>query len=151
MRKNSIKNARINKEVMHALADIIRTEIKDPRLDPLTCVMSAEVAPDLKTCKVLVSVLGDEEHKEDTMKALHSASGYIRSLLAKRVDLRNTPELIFKMDDSTEYGIAMMKKIDEVMEEQRAKAALRGDEEEDGEDSDGDDEDESDDEDDSEE
>ena len=151
MRKNSIKNTRVNKEVMRALADIIRTEIKDPRLDPFTSVMEVEVAPDLKTCKVLVSVLGDEEHKEDTMKALHSASGYIRSLLAKRVDLRNTPELIFKMDDSTEYGIAMMKKIDEVMEEQRAKAALRGDEEEDGEDSDGDDEDESDDEDDSEE
>ena len=130
MRKNSIKNTRINKEVMRALADIIRTEIKDPRLDPFTSVMDVEVAPDLKTCKVTVSVLGDETHKEDTMKALHSASGYIRSLLAKKVDLRNTPELIFKMDDSTEYGIAMMKKIDEVMEEQRAKAALRGDEDE---------------------
>ena len=58
MRKNSIKNTRINKEVMRALADIIRTEIKDPRLDPLTSVMSVEVAPDLKTCKVEVSVLG---------------------------------------------------------------------------------------------
>lgn len=129
MRKNSIKNTRINKEVMRALADIIRTEIKDPRLDPLTSVMSVEVAPDLKTCKVEVSVLGDEQHKEDTLKALHSASGYIRSLLAKRVDLRNTPELIFRMDNSTEYGIEMMAKIDAVMEEQRARAALRGDDE----------------------
>ena len=149
MRKNSIKNTRVNKEVMRALADIIRTEIKDPRLDPFTSVMEVEVAPDLKTCKVLVSVLGDEAHKEDTMKALHSASGYIRTLLARRVDLRNTPELIFKLDDSTEYGIAMMKKIDEVMEEQRAKAALRGDPDEDTEDSEDDsdyeDEDESDD------
>ncbi|MBR4581612.1 MAG: 30S ribosome-binding factor RbfA [Lachnospiraceae bacterium] len=129
MRKNSIKNTRINKEVMRALADIIRTEIKDPRLDPLTSVMAVEVAPDLKTCKVEVSVLGDEQHKEDTLKALHSASGYIRSLLAKRVDLRNTPELIFRMDNSTEYGIEMMAKIDAVMEEQRARAALRGDDE----------------------
>ena len=139
MRKNSIKNTRVNKEVMRALADIIRTEIKDPRLDPFTSVMEVEVAPDLKTCKVLVSVLGDEAHKEDTMTALHSASGYIRSLLAKKVDLRNTPELIFKMDDSTEYGIAMMKKIEEVMEEQRAKAALRGDEDEESSGEDGDD------------
>ena len=130
MRKNSIKNARINKEVMHALADIIRTEIKDPRLDPLTCVMSAEVAPDLKTCKVEVSVMGDEEHKQETLTALKSASGYIRTLLAKKVDLRNTPELIFRLDNSTEYGIEMMAKIDAVMEEQRARAALRGDEEE---------------------
>ena len=130
MRKNSIKNTRINKEVMRALADIIRTEIKDPRLDPLTCVMSAEVAPDLKTCKVEVSVMGDEAHKEDTLKALKSASGYIRTLLAKKVDLRNTPELIFRLDNSTEYGIEMMAKIDAVMEEQRTRAALRGDEEE---------------------
>ena len=130
MRKNSIKNARINKEVMHALADIIRTEIKDPRLDPLTCVMSAEVAPDLKTCKVEVSVMGDEEHKQETLTALKSASGYIRTLLAKKVDLRNTPELIFRLDNSTEYGIEMMAKIDAVLEEQRARAALRGDEEE---------------------
>ncbi len=127
MRKNSIKNTRINKEVMRAIADIIRTEIKDPRLDPLTSVMSVEVAPDLKTCKVEVSVLGDEQHKEDTLKALRSASGYIRMLLAKKVDLRNTPELFFRLDNSTEYGIDMMKKIDEVMEEQRARAALRGD------------------------
>ena len=144
MRKNSIKNTRVNKEVMRALADIIRTEIKDPRLDPFTSVMEVEVAPDLKTCKVLVSVLGDEAHKEDTMKALHSASGYIRTLLARRVDLRNTPELIFKLDDSTEYGIAMMKKIDEVMEEQRAKAALRGDEDEDSDGTDDENEDDSD-------
>ncbi len=127
MRKNSIKNTRINKEVMRAIADIIRTEIKDPRLDPLTSVMSVEVAPDLKTCKVEVSVLGDEQHKEDTLKALRSATGYIRMLLAKKVDLRNTPELFFRLDNSTEYGIDMMKKIDEVMEEQRARAALRGD------------------------
>ena len=127
MRKNSIKNTRINKEVMRALAEIIRTEIKDPRLDPLTSVMSVEVAPDLKTCKVEVSVYGDEEHQQDTLKALRSASGYIRMLLAKKMDLRNTPELTFHMDNSTQYGIEMMHKIDEVMEEQRARAALRGD------------------------
>ena len=112
---------------MRALAEIIRTEIKDPRLDPLTSVMSVEVAPDLKTCKVEVSVYGDEEHQQDTLKALRSASGYIRMLLAKKVDLRNTPELTFHMDNSTQYGIEMMHKIDEVMEEQRARAALRGD------------------------
>lgn len=130
MRKNSIKNTRINKEVMRAIADIIRTEIKDPRLDPLTSVMSVEVAPDLKTCKVGVSVLGDEENQQNSLKALKSASGYIRMLLAKKVDLRNTPELHFYLDNSTQYGIDMMKIIEEVMAEQRANAALRGDEEE---------------------
>ena len=136
MKKDSIKNTRINSEVMRELSTIIRSEIKDPRLDPLTSVMSVEVAPDLKTCKVEISVFGDEEHKNDTLKALRSASGYIRMLLAKRVDLRNTPELTFKLDNSTEYGMEMMKLIDDVMDEQRAKAALRGDEEEDTKDDD---------------
>ena len=129
MQKNSMKNMRINGEVQRELSNIIRSEVKDPRIAPMTSVVAVEVAPDLKTCKVEVSVMGDEAHKEDTLKALKSASGYIRTLLAKKVDLRNTPELIFRLDNSTEYGIEMMAKIDAVMEEQRAKAALRGDDE----------------------
>ena len=60
MRKNSIKNTRINGEVQRELANIIRGEIKDPRISPLTSVVAVEVAPDLKTCKAYISVLGDE-------------------------------------------------------------------------------------------
>ena len=70
MRKNSIKNTRINSEVMHELANIIRSEIKDPRIAPMTCVTDVEVAPDLKTCKVWISVLGDENRREDTLLGL---------------------------------------------------------------------------------
>lgn len=114
MRKNSIKNTRINGEVMRELSNIIRGEIKDPRIHPLTSVVAVEVAPDLKTCKAYISVLGDEKAQEDTIKGLKSAEGYIRTKLAKNINLRNTPEVRFILDQSIEYGVNMSKKIDEV-------------------------------------
>ena len=106
MRKNSIKSSRVNGEVMRVIAEAIRFS-KDPRISPMTSVMDVEVAPDLKTCKVWVSVLGNDEDREETMKGLQSASGYIRSTLAREINLRNTPELRFIMDDSIEYNIHM--------------------------------------------
>ena len=122
MRKNSVKNTRINGEVQRVLAEVIRGEIKDPRICPLTSVVAVEVAPDLKTCKAWISVLGDEEARENTYKGLKSAEGYIRNRLAKTINLRNTPEITFIMDQSIEYGVNMSRKIDEVMEEQTGKA-----------------------------
>ena len=114
MRKNSIKNTRINEEVYRELANIIRGEIKDPRISPLTSVVACEVAPDLKTCKAYISVLGDEEVQKGTLEGLKSAAPYIRSQLAKSVNLRNTPEIRFILDQSIEYGVNMSKLIDEV-------------------------------------
>lgn len=114
MRKNSIKNTRVNGEVMRELSTIIRWEIKDPRIHPMTSIVTVEVAPDLKTCKAYISVLGDEEAQQNTMKGLKSAEGYIRMKLAKNLNLRNTPEIRFVLDQSIEYGVAMSKKIDEV-------------------------------------
>ena len=122
MRKNSVKNTRINGEVQRVLAEVIRGEIKDPRICPLTSVVAVEVAPGLKTCKAWISVLGDEEARENTYKGLKSAEGYIRNRLAKTINLRNTPEITFIMDQSIEYGVNMSRKIDEVMEEQNGKA-----------------------------
>lgn len=115
MRKNSIKNTRINSEVMKELADMIRSDIKDPRIAPMTCVTDVEVAPDLKTCKVWISVLGGDEAREETLKGLKSAEGYMKRQLASRLNLRNTPALTFLSDVSTEYGMKMSQKIDEVM------------------------------------
>ena len=114
MRKNSVKNTRINGEVQKVLAEIIRGELKDPRNNPMTTVMAVEVAPDLKSCKAYISVLGDVQSQEDTLKGLNSAMGYIRTQLAKKINLRNTPEIKFIMDQSVEYGINMSKLIDEV-------------------------------------
>ncbi|MEE0469118.1 MAG: 30S ribosome-binding factor RbfA [Blautia sp.] len=114
MRKNSIKNTRVNAEVQHELANLIREGIKDPRIHPMTSVTEVEVAPDLKTCRAYISVMGNEEAKNNTIAGLKSAEGYIRRQLAKNINLRNTPEIRFILDESIEYGVAMSKLIDEV-------------------------------------
>lgn len=114
MRKNSVKNTRVNGEVMRVLAEVIRSEIKDPRINPMTSVVALEVAPDLKTCKAWISVLGNEESQKDTLAGLKSAEGYIRNQLARKINLRNTPEIRFIIDQSIEYGVNMSRMIDEV-------------------------------------
>lgn len=115
MRKNSIKNTRVNGEVQKVLSEIIRGEIKDPRISPLTSVVQVYVAPDLKTCKAYISVLGEEEAQKNTLAGLKSAVGYIRRQLARELNLRNTPEITFVLDQSIEYGVNMSKRIDEVV------------------------------------
>lgn len=115
MRKNSIKNTRINGEVQRELSEIIRTEIKDPRVSgAMISVVSVEVTPDLKYCKAYISVLGSQEAAKDAVTGLKSAVGYIRRELAHRINLRNTPEISFILDQSIEYGVHMSRLIDEV-------------------------------------
>ena len=114
MRKNSIKNTRVNGEVQKVLSNLISREIKDPRIHPMTSVVAVEVAPDLKTAKVYISVLGDEESQKSTRLGLKSAAAYMRGQLAKTLNLRNTPELTFVIDNSIEYGVNMSKLINEV-------------------------------------
>lgn len=114
MRKNSIKNTRINGEVQKELSKVISQEIKDPRIDPMTSVIDVEVSPDLKHAKVYISVYGDEEKKMATLEGLRSAAPFIRRHLASTINLRNTPELTFLIDESIEYGVNMSKLIDDV-------------------------------------
>ena len=117
MRKNSVKNTRVNGEVQRVLAEIIRGGLKAPRISPWTSVVAVEVAPDLKTCKAYISVMGSDEEKKDTIAGLRSAEGYVRRQLAKRLNLRNTPEIQFVLDQSIEYGVHMSRLIDEVNKE----------------------------------
>lgn len=124
MRKNSVKNSRINGEVQRVLAEIIRGEIKDPRIGPMTSVVSVEVAPDLKSCKAYISVLGNEEAQKSTLEGLSSAVGFIRGRLAKEINLRNTPEIRFIIDQSIAYGVDMSHKIDQVIADQRAQKGM---------------------------
>ena len=115
MRKNSIKNTRINMEVQRELSEIIRTEVKDPGLnDVMVTVVSVEVTPDLKYCKAYISVLGSDEAAREALAGLKRAVGFIRTELARRVNLRNTPELKFILDQSIEYGVHMSRLIDDV-------------------------------------
>ena len=127
MRKNSVKNTRINGEVQRVLAEVIRGEIKDPRISPFTSVVAVEVAPDLKSCKVWISVLGGDKEREDTLEGLKSAMGFLKNRLARTVNLRNTPDITFVMDQSIEYGVNMSHRIDEVIAADEESARARGD------------------------
>lgn len=121
MRKNSVKNIRINSEVQREMSSIIREDLKDPRIHPMTSVMAVEVTPDLKFAKIFVSVLGNDEEKEKTMEGLKKSASFARHQLARRMNLRNTPELTFVLDTSIEYGVTMSKKIDELKEKEESK------------------------------
>lgn len=120
MRKNSIKNTRINMEVQRELSDIIRTQVKDPRLkNAMVTVVDAEVSPDLKYCKAYISVLGSQDSQKSVLEGLKSAVGFIRKELARRVNLRNTPEITFVADNSIAYGVNMVRMIDDVTKDLR--------------------------------
>ena len=130
MRKNSIKNTRINSEVMREISQIIRTELKDPRVSTMTSVTDVNVTTDLKYCTVYVSVLGGKEVADKTLEGLGKAGGFIRYELAHRLNLRNTPELKFVIDNSLEYGMKMDKLIDEVISKDTKKHKEEGKEDE---------------------
>lgn len=115
MRKNSIKNIRVNNEVQRVLSDIIRNDIKDPRVGMMTSVTDVYVAPDLKTCKAYISTLGDEAELSAAVEGLTNAEGFIRRELAAKLNLRHTPEIEFIADDSIHYGVKMSKMIDDTM------------------------------------
>ncbi len=98
------RTARISEEIKKELSQMIRDEIKDPRVKGLISITHVEVSKDLRYAKVFVSQLAGEEEEKSTLKGLENAGGYLRSELAKRLQLRMTPELIFKPDSSMEYG-----------------------------------------------
>ncbi len=125
MRKNSVKNSVVNSEVLKALAEIIRSEIKDPRVPEFTSVVAVNVAPDLKSCEAYISVLGSDEQAADALKGLNSAAGYIRKCLAKKLNMRHTPDIRFHIDQSIAYGVDMSHMIDRVISEDNARKEER--------------------------
>jgi len=114
--KNNKRLMRINDEIMKELSEILRSgELKDPRLAKITTVMRVETSSDLHHCNVRISVLGNDEDKAAVMQGIKSASGYIRKLIAERLNLRQTPAFSFVLDDSVEYGIKMTELINQVI------------------------------------
>ena len=103
MQKNNNRFNRIDEELKKQVSTIIMNDIKDPNLTGLISVTRAKVTPDLKYAKVYVSILNAKDTKED-LAILKKSSGLTRSLIAKRMNLRITPEIIFELDDSMEYG-----------------------------------------------
>ena len=105
---------RISEEVKKELSQIIREDIKDPRLPAVVSIVAVKVTKDLNFAKVYVSVLGDDQIKKEAEAALKSAAGFIRREIGHRLNLRNTPQFQFVMDDSIEYGVNMNKLIADV-------------------------------------
>lgn len=112
MPENQNRLGRIEEEYRKELSQIISYELKNPNATGLISVTKVKVTNDLKYARVYVSVLNSKNVKE-TLAALKKSAGFIRSELAKRVNLRNTPEIIFEFDDSIEYGT----KIDSILKE----------------------------------
>lgn len=100
---SKVRVSRIGEQMKKELSQIIQREIKDPRIGFVT-VTGVEVAGDLQYAKVFISVMGNEEQKENSLGALNKAKGFIRSELGKRIQLRHTPDLQFKVDESISYG-----------------------------------------------
>lgn len=127
-RRNN-RESRINEMVREETALILR-EMKDPRLDLMTSVVKTNTSRDLKYCKIYVSVLGNQEKKEEVQAALKAANGFIRRELARRLNLRNTPELSFILDDSIEYSIYLGEKLKEIQAADEARKQVSEEEEE---------------------
>ncbi len=106
---------RVAEEIKREITQMLRTEIKDPRIGFVT-ITGVKVTPDIRYAKVFVSVYGNDESKSQSLEALEKAKGFVRSELGKRMRLRYTPEISFKFDPSIEHGAKIMKLLAEVKE-----------------------------------
>jgi len=120
------RNSRLSGEMKKVIADIIRKDVKDPRISDLTSVTDVNVTDDLKFAKVYISVYGDFEQ---TLEALQSAKGFIRREVGRNIKMRITPELIFVKDDSIEKGIYMSSLINKVINDDEANNKVINDDE----------------------
>ena len=112
MAKNETRLGRINEELRKEISHIITFELKDPNITGLISVTKVKITPDLKYAKVYVSIL-NAKNKGKTLNGLKDSSGFIRSQIAKTINLRITPQLVFELDDSIEYGM----KIDSIIKD----------------------------------
>lgn len=111
----NFRSERVGEQMKKELSQLIQTEVKDPRIGFVT-VTSVDVTNDLSQAKVYLSVMGNEEQREQTFKVLGKAGKFLRSEIGKRIRLRHTPELLFKIDSSLEYGSHIEKLLGEIHE-----------------------------------
>lgn len=112
---------RISEEVKKVISELLLREIKDPRISGLPSVSRVLVTKDLKSAKIYISVLGNDEEKASTIKGLENAKGFIRNEIGKRISLRHVPEPTFYIDNSIEDAIYMTKLIEKVNKESTLK------------------------------
>jgi ribosome-binding factor A len=108
---------RVNTLIRREISELIQQELKDPRLDEFVGVTEVDTSPDLKYAKVYVSSIGGQAEEEKILGVLKSAAGFLRTSLAKKLNLRYTPELHFFWDNSMEHGDKILRLIDEVTQQ----------------------------------
>ncbi len=108
------RTERIAGELRRVLSDIIRNDLKDPRIPTVTSITNIKLAKDLKYAKIYISIYAPEEEKKEALAALQRSAGFIRKSLGQKMIIRTLPELMFVLDESIEYGSYMTKKIDEL-------------------------------------
>ncbi|MDE3838560.1 30S ribosome-binding factor RbfA [Bacillus methanolicus] len=116
----NLRANRVGEQMKKELGDIIGRKIKDPRIGFVT-VTDVQVTGDLQQAKVFISVLGDEEQRENTLKGLAKAKGFIRSEIGQRIRLRKTPEIIFEFDESIDYGNRIESLLHQIHNEEKSK------------------------------
>ncbi|HZX20958.1 MAG TPA: 30S ribosome-binding factor RbfA [Clostridia bacterium] len=114
------REKRLAEEIKKIVSDIIRNELKDPRISSMTSITEVDLTRDLRYVNIYVSILGDEEEKKETIEGLTRASGFIRREIGKNIKARYTPEVIFKLDNSIERGIHMYNIITKVSEQEKS-------------------------------
>ncbi len=105
---------RLNSLLRQELSDLLRLQVKDPRLSGMISITEVSIAPDLKYARVFVSSLGGVAEKEKVLRSLSSAAGFLRSELSKNLRMRYTPELDFHWDESIEHGARILELLDQV-------------------------------------
>lgn len=113
-----VRPNRIGEEIKKELVLLIRNGIKDPRVDSLISITDVEVTGDLSYATIYISRFGSEQQRQDALEGMKAAAGYMRSELSKRLKLRTVPELIFKLDDSLEYGAKIETILHQIKQEQ---------------------------------
>ena len=112
---------RIGSEMMREVERVIREEVRDPRTDCIFSITHADVTRDLRYAKIYVSIL-EEDKRVPMMKALKSAAGFIRHAVGQRIQLRYTPELLFQLDTSIEYGVHIAEVLNQINKESNQEA-----------------------------
>ncbi len=108
---------RVNSLIREELSDVLRRDIKDPRLGTFLAITEVDTAPDLKHATVFVSNMGSKEQRHEIVSALTAAAGFLHHELVKRLKMRQVPDLSFQWDDSIERGARLLKLLDEVAPE----------------------------------
>lgn len=116
--KNNNRQGRIDEEFRRELSQLITFELKEPSVTGMVSVTKVKTTPDLKFAKVSVSLL-NSKNKKETLAGLKKSSGFLRSELAKRINLRNTPELVFELDESLEYGARIDKLLNDIKKDEK--------------------------------